>query len=190
MRPPLDFLATRLLSQLGAAFLLLCAPVAVTAPATGTDSPSAHFPADAAALYQRASQAAPPAGADVLMLEEEQTEVFYSEGGFVRTHYLCYKILTPNGARDWGGVSSNWEPWMQDRPTVRARVITPDYAVHPLDPGTITDAAAKDDEPNVFSDRRVLRAPLPAIAPGSLVEQEFTWRQREAFQGGGHLERF
>ena len=65
-------------------------------------------------------------------------------------------------------------PWHEVRPTFHARVITPDSAVHPLDSNTVTDAPAKENEDNVFSDRRVMRAPLPAIAPGSLVEEEET----------------
>src|SRR4029077_1174506 len=84
----------------------------------------------------------------------------------------------------------SWEPWHEEHPSLRARVITPDSAVHVLDATTITDAPAKENADNVFSDRRVLRAPLPAVAPGSLVEEELISTESAPFLGAGAVERF
>ncbi len=156
----------------------------------GTEPEGTRFSPDAAALYQRVSQVASPAGADVLFLDDEETLVFDAEGRAVRSRYVLYKILTQRGAEGWADVSFSWEPWREERPSLRARVITPDIAVHPLDERTITDAPAKESEDNVFSDRRVLRAPLPAVAPGSLVEEEQISRENAPFFGAGTVERF
>jgi transglutaminase-like putative cysteine protease/predicted Zn-dependent protease len=145
---------------------------------------------DAAALYQRVSQVPPAAGADVLFLDDEETVVFDTEGRAVRSRYFLYKILTQKGAEGWGDISSSWEPWHEEHPILRARVITPDSAVHVLDEKTITDAPAKENADHVFSDRRVLRAPLPAIAPGSLVEEELASTESAPFFGAGSVERF
>jgi transglutaminase-like putative cysteine protease/tetratricopeptide (TPR) repeat protein len=125
----------------------------------------------------------------VLVLEDEDTFVFGADGRAVHTQYLLYKVLTQRGAERWSDLSATWEPWHEDRPTLRARVITPDDAVHLLDAATITDAPAKENEDNVFSDRRVVRAPLPAIAPGSLVEEEQTSTETSLFAGAGILQR-
>ncbi len=86
---------------------------------------------------------------------------------------MVFKVLTQKGAEEWDSVSISWEPWHEERPIIKARVITPDYAVHELDAKTITDAPAREDDSSLYSDRLVLRAPLPAIAPGSVVEEEF-----------------
>ena len=94
------------------------------------------------------------------------------------------------GAEGWGDISSSWEPWHEEHPILRARVITPDSAVHVLDEKTITDAPAKENADHVFSDRRVIRAPLPAIAPGSLVEEELVSTESAPFFGAGSVERF
>ncbi|MBZ5598777.1 MAG: DUF3857 domain-containing protein [Acidobacteriia bacterium] len=148
-----------------------------------------HFSPDASGLYQRVSQVPPTAGADVLFLEDEETVVFDSEGRAVHTWYFLYKIITQKGAEGWGDISCGWEPWHEERPGLRARVITPDGTVHVLDAKTITDAPAKESADHVFSDRRVLRAPLPAVAPGSLVEELVSTDSAPLF-AAGTVERF
>jgi tetratricopeptide (TPR) repeat protein len=158
--------------------------------AMGLDPSETRFSPDTAALYQRVSQVTPPAGADVLFVDDEETVVFDGEGRAVRTRYFLYKILTQKGASGWGDIASSWEPWHEERPGLRVRVITSDNVVHLLDEKTISDAPAKESQDNVFSDRRVLRAPLPAVAPGSLVEEEQTSKETAPFFGAGSVERF
>jgi transglutaminase-like putative cysteine protease/tetratricopeptide (TPR) repeat protein len=141
-------------------------------------------------LYQRVSQVPIPAGADVLFLDDEETVLFDTEGRTVHSRYFLYKILTQKGAEGWGDIAFRWEPWHEERPTMRARVITTDGAVHNLDPKTITDSPAKESADHVFSDRRVLRAPLPAVAPGSLVEEELVSTESAPLFSAGTVERF
>ncbi len=170
--------------------LLLCSLAAAAFSAETSQPEVAHFPADAAGLYQRSSQVIAPAGTDALILDDEEMLVYDGDGRVVRSQYVLYKVLTQKGAEEWGSESFNWEPWHQEHPTLRARVITPDNAVHLLDEKTITDAPAKEHEDNVFSDRRVVRAPLPAVAPGSLVEVEYGTRETAPFFGAGVVQRF
>jgi transglutaminase-like putative cysteine protease/Flp pilus assembly protein TadD len=151
---------------------------------------SGHFSPDATLLYQTASKVTPPSGADVLVLENEESVSFDSEGKAVQSRYFLYKVLTQKGAAEWASIAANWEPWHEERPTLRARVITPDNVVHTLDPSTITDAPGKATGNDVFSDSRLIRAPLPAVAPGSLVEEEQVSRQNRSFFGNARVERF
>ncbi len=169
---------------------LLCTALVSAFAASGGEPEGTHFSSDAAGLYQRVSQVPPAAGADVLFLEDEETVVFDSQGRAVHSRYFLYKILTQKGTEGWGDVSISWGPWHEERPGLRARVITPDGTVHVLDARTITDAPAKENEDNVFSDRRVLRAPLPAIAPGSLVEEELVSTESAPLFAAGTVERF
>ncbi|HEY0704888.1 MAG TPA: DUF3857 domain-containing protein [Candidatus Acidoferrales bacterium] len=144
-----------------------------------------RFSDDAAALYAAAASVPNPPGADVLVVDDEETYVFDNEGKSVFTRYTLYKVITQKGADGWDGISSAWEPWHQERPVMEARVITPDNAVHPLDQKTVTDAPAKEDEDQVYSDRRVLRAPLPAISAGSLVEEQVVVTENKSLLGLG-----
>jgi len=144
-----------------------------------------RFSAEGTTLYKAASSVNPKAGTDVIVLDEEENYAFDADGKAIRTHYLVYKVLTQKGSEGWDDISLGWEPWHEERPTMRARVITPDNVIHALDPKTITDSPARDDNDKTYGDGRTLRAPLPAIAPGSVVEEEEVLKERAPFFGAG-----
>jgi len=171
-------------------FLLLVTTAGMSFCADDAPANTDHFSVDAAALYQTASKVAAPPGVDVVFLENEERVSFDAEGKTVRTRYYLYKILTQKGATEWTSIGANWEPWHEERPILRARVITPDSVAHALDANTVSDAPGKTAADNVFSDRRVVRAPLPAVAPGALVEEELVFKQNVAFFSGAVVERF
>ena len=149
-----------------------------------------HFSIEPQALYSAASESIPPEGMDVTVLDDEESYVFDASGRSVHTVYVVFKVLTQKGAEGWGDISVTWEPWHGERPTLRARVITPDYTVHELEAKTIADTPAREDQSKIYSDRRVIRAPLPAIAPGSVVEQEVVLKQSPPFLGAGAVRLF
>ena len=151
--------------------------------ARGWDIP--RFSAEGMTLYKAASSVTPKAGTDVVVLDEEENYVFDADGKAIRTHYLVYKVLTQKGSQGWDDISLGWEPWHEERPKVRARVITPDNVIHALDPKTITDSPARDDNDKTYGDGRTLRAPLPAIAPGAVVEEEEVSKEMAPFFGAG-----
>jgi Flp pilus assembly protein TadD len=145
----------------------------------------ARFTADGAAINKAASNLSVKPDTDVVVLDEEDSYVFEADGKSVHTHYLMYKVLTQRGAESWDATSMEWEPWHEERPAMRARVITPDNIIHSLDPKTITDAPAQDEDQKTYGDGRVLKAPLPAIAPGSVVEEEQVSTETAPFFGAG-----
>jgi Flp pilus assembly protein TadD len=149
-----------------------------------------RFTADGAALNKAASAVTPKSGIDVVVLDEEDSYVFDADGKALHTHYLAYKVLTQKGAEGWDAISLSWEPWHEEHPSVRARVITPDNVIHPLEQKTITDAPARDEGDKTYGDGRVLRAPLPAIAPGSVVEEEEISKESAPFFGAGVAVRY
>lgn len=133
-----------------------------------------HFSVDPKVLYQAASAVAAPDGTNVTELLDDETYTFDDAGRMVHVGHFVYKVLTQKGAEGWDSLSVGWEPWHEARPIIRARVITPDFAVHTLDPATITEAPARGGDYKTYSDDKRLRAPLPAIAPGVVVEEEYT----------------
>lgn len=148
-----------------------------------------HFSDDTEALYRNASAVSPPDGADVIVLDEEDSYVFDLQGRAVHTRYLLYKVLNQNGVERWGAVSLDWEPWHEDLPVARVRVITTDGAVHPLDPKSLVDTTAADTDHDVYTDARVVQGPLPAVSPGSLIEEEDTWTETKPLFDAGVVTR-
>jgi len=149
-----------------------------------------HFTIDSKVLYEQASESAAPDGTNVAVLDDEESYNFDASGRSLYTEYTVYKVLTQQGAEGWSSISVTWEPWRQERPSIRIRVITPDFVVHDLDLKTLTDAPAQDEQSNIYSDRRVIRGPLPAVAPGSVVEQEIVVRESTPYFSAGALGRF
>jgi tetratricopeptide (TPR) repeat protein len=151
----------------------------VASAALGANRPwdGLPFSADPTALVVAAQSELRPDGAEVLVLLDEEHDAFDAQGRDQRTWHLVYEVVTQAGVENRASVATTWEPWHQERPTIRARVITPDGAIHALDPKTIEEAAARDDQRDVFTDRRLLRAPLPAVATGAVVEEEIAVRE-------------
>jgi tetratricopeptide (TPR) repeat protein len=83
-----------------------------------------------------------------------------------------YRVQTEGGAQRWATIGTEWAPWYEERPELRARVVGPTGQAHLLDPRTIAEAGVSDDDPELFSDRKRLRAPLPGLKVGAVVEQE------------------
>lgn len=89
-----------------------------------------------------------------------------------------YRLTAAEVPDDWATIEQSYAPWYEERPTLKARVITPDGAVHWLDEKTIADLPASEISTTTFSDRRVLRAPLPAVRADSIVEVEINLREK------------
>ncbi len=108
--------------------------------------------------------------ANVLLIENRLS--FDQNGKLHHTYRSIYQVLTAQGGEEWGSSEERWEPWHEERPRIRARIVTADGVEHKLDPATISEASPPGTDSTIYSDVRQLRWPLPAIAPGSIVEEE------------------
>ncbi len=170
------------LAWLLAASLALCPQGwAATEAAASEPWDAARFTADPAAVVEAAAALPAAEGADVLVLLEEGSFKFDAQGRCAYRHRLVYRILTPVGLQGWSTAEMPWSPWYQERPAMRARVILPDRSEHWLDPKTIGESPIYEDQPAVLSDRMLLRAPLPAVAVGAVVEREIEMRDVAPF---------
>jgi Flp pilus assembly protein TadD len=117
-----------------------------------------------------------PADAEegVLVLLDETRVTFDKSGRSTRVEYLIYRVIEESAVDGWSTIETAWSPWYHERPQVDARIIAKDGSVHRLDPKSFGTADASDS-PDMFSDTRVLRGPLPAVAPGAVVEQTTTY---------------
>jgi transglutaminase-like putative cysteine protease/tetratricopeptide (TPR) repeat protein len=136
-------------------------------------------------LAYGSSATARPGMPVVILLEENRISVDPQHRLTINTR-LIYKVFSSKAAdAGWDSLSASYSPWYQQTPTLRARVITPDGQQHDLDQKTITDAPHADESQDIYSDRRYVRAPLPAIAEGSIVEQLITSADQSALFAAG-----
>ncbi|HEX7152935.1 MAG TPA: DUF3857 domain-containing protein [Thermoanaerobaculia bacterium] len=123
--------------------------------------------------------------AAAIVLLNAVTHTFDAEGRSVTTEHHVYRIVDESAIESWSTVEAGWAPWYQERPVIQARVVTKDGTVHQLDPNALTEAPAPEESLDIFSDNRVIRAPLPAVAVGSIIEQVVTYKQKSAFFEAG-----
>ncbi|HEY0140796.1 MAG TPA: DUF3857 domain-containing protein [Thermoanaerobaculia bacterium] len=131
-----------------------------------------------------AAEAIPAGEADLVILLDETRHVFDERGRGTTTQRMLYRVVADSAVDNWSSITAPWAPWYQEKPTIQARVITKDGTVHALDEKALVEQPAREESLDIFSDNRIFRAPLPAIAPGSVVEQLITWKSKESFYDG------
>jgi hypothetical protein len=141
------------------------------------------FSADPKALLA-AAQKVDAKELNILYLLDEETISFEPDGRAKSVFRAIEYIVTEDGVEGAGTASAAWAPWYDDKPVITARVITKDGTVHTLDPKAITESTAEEEQ-DMFSDQRVLRAPLPGVAAGAIVERVITFEGRSPIAGGG-----
>jgi len=130
------------------------------------------FSVPAADLLQAAASVPVHPFYSVAELVEDQHVVYDQAGRATATYRYLFRVDREGAVKGWGLVSAGWTPWLEERPEIRARVITADGVEHRLDPSTLSDAPAGGSSQDLFEDRRLLRGPLPSLQVGSLAEVE------------------
>jgi tetratricopeptide (TPR) repeat protein len=126
-----------------------------------------------------------PDDAGVVLLLEERVVTFEKDGKSKTRYRSVFKILKESSVRGWAETNASWDEWLGPKPTIRARVITKDGRAHLLDPKTIEISGGDGRDDEVYSDSRSLRAPLPAVAAGAVVEEEVVVEEGPLLAGAG-----
>jgi len=143
------------------------------------------FSATAAEIQTAAARISAEPFTEATVFSERDAFSLDSAGRESYRHTLLMRIETQEGVKHWSEIRVVWEPWHQQTPEIHARVIAPDGKVTLLDQQTITDGPASANGEDTYTDARVRKVPLPAVAIGSIVEQETVSTDKEpAFSGG------
>jgi transglutaminase-like putative cysteine protease/tetratricopeptide (TPR) repeat protein len=134
------------------------------------------FSTEPQVLLQASGVQKPVEGMAVIELLEE-TRITFDRTGCRETHYrYVFRVDHESGLDGWRTIGAIWKPWNQERPVLKARVITPDGLEHTLDQATIGESPVHEDA-RVFDDRKRLTAPLPKLCVGALAEVEILTRE-------------
>jgi tetratricopeptide (TPR) repeat protein len=167
--------------------ILFPLPLCAQTPTWTLDGPA--FSASASDLLTAAAAIHAEPFADATVLFEQEKYVLTADGRVTHTHQLVYRIETKAGVEDWSQTSVEWDPWYQNQPTIKARVIQPGGRVSELDLKTLTDVPAKNEEEDTFSDARIHKGPLPSTGIGAIVEEEDSVVDKLPFFAAGSVYR-
>lgn len=146
---------------------------------------AAFFKADPREVIKASENISLEKEADARILYRELIYSFDQEGRLNWNFRIVYKILNANGVTYWSSISQSWDPWYQERPVLKARVCNPNGKAYLLTPEHIVESGEKEDNVNMFSERRYLRAPLPNVTIGSVVEIEYSITEKKPFFNDG-----
>lgn len=160
------------------------APLAAAAPPL--PAPEAPPPAPAPGRPAAASEGVP----EVVLLLDEVTFRLDAEGR-VDTHWhQRFRIDAESAIDEWASLEAGWGPWYEARPELQAEVLLPDGKKLTLDPKTIDVAATPERDATMYRDRRMVRAPLPGVRVGAIVDERIVRREERPFFAGGTFRRF
>ncbi len=148
------------------------------------------FTVDAATLRQEAETVKAEKHSETTVLLNDLDFSFDEAGKLVTTRRLIYRIENQEGVEHWAETSGRWEAWHQAKPEIKARVITSDGSVHWLDPKTLNDVPVHESAPDTYSDERKYGGPLPAVAPGAIIEEEVVVRDTSPLFSPGTVHRW
>ncbi len=165
--------------------LWLASIIAFVPQLYAADPWDAAFTDNTAAILEAAGKIQNKGDAEIIVLLEQHRYVINNDGRIASTLRKVFWMQREDAIEDWSSVEQEYEPWHENRPQLRARVISSEGKVHWLDPKTIDDSPAQEFDASIFSDRRVVRAPLPAIAAGSIIEYQIQQRENEPLFDAG-----
>jgi tetratricopeptide (TPR) repeat protein len=169
--------------------LALIAMLSTTACVRAAEPWDAPFAGDPRAILEVAKLIPVPDEQMVIVLLEQHRYVIDENGRTLSKVRKVLRIVTGEGVEEWSSIEQEYQPWHESKPEMRARVIGADGAVHWLDGKTIADSPASEYDQNIFSDRRVVRAPLPAVGVGTIVEYEIVTRETAPLFNAGEARR-
>jgi tetratricopeptide (TPR) repeat protein len=120
-------------------------------------------------------------GRGVEVLEEEARFAFDDAGKKTYTYRIRYRILDESGIEGWSAISAEWSPWYQEPPELTAVVEGRDGRRQSLDRKSIAELPVGSEHSDLYTDRRRLRAPLPALEVGATVTQQIVQRDTRPF---------
>ena len=159
----MHFIPRLRIAAFAAVFTLCISPLFASDP---WDAPA--FSSDPKELVAAAEKVSAGDVGFVVLLDEANYS-FEADGKSHTTQRHIFRVVDDSAVEGLGTIEVPWAPWYNDKPTVAARVVSKDGTVHTLDAKAIIEAPAREDL-DIFSDNRVLRAPLPGVAVGSVIE--------------------
>ncbi len=172
-------------------FAALACPLCARAEgANNAGWPLPLFSADPREVYQAARQIPVPRDLPAFIINLEMT-IRVEESG--KAHWMqrsVIRVVDDRGVRLFGTTVVPWVAWRQERPRIRARVITHDGRAHELDASTVAEGGIAHGNGQLLTDTRAISAALPGMQNDSVLELELETDDKITLFPGGQLLRY
>jgi len=149
------------------------------------------FVGDPQAVYLAAKQTAGPRDTGAYIIDLEMNIRVEDSGKMHWTQRSVTRVVDERGVRQFGMLMVPWVSWRQERPRIKARVITRDGRAHDLEAGTIIDGAlSHGGGSQLVTDTKALSAALPMLQPDSVIEAELQLEDKTSLFPGGQFVRY
>ncbi len=135
------------------------------------------FTSDPRSVLAAAARYTPPEGSNAAVLDYSVQVQIDPTGKMTKTTRIITEVLRAQGIEGARRIASAWTPWREDRPKLRARVITADGQPHILDEAAI-DETGPPNAP-AAGDMKMLSAILRDVELDSVIEEEIEQKDRE-----------
>lgn len=128
-------------------------------------------------------------GVPAEILLDDTRYTFDEDGRHTVVFRRIFRLLQKEGSEKWRSVYAAYAPWLDERPQVQARVISPGGQVRVLSASAILDGPEVPPSPDVVSDRRRVLAPLPPMEVGAVVEEVIRIVHKRPYFAAGSTQR-
>ena len=109
------------------------------------------FSLDPSTLRQRTGEIPADKYSETTILLDDLRFVFDEAGRATEINHLNDDIESQEGVENCSEISAEWQSWHQDKPEIKARVVTAEGAVHWLGPKTLNDVPLHQKVPQALA---------------------------------------
>lgn len=124
----------------------------------------------------------------IVLLDEWKVQ--YDERGAARISQRKIWKVTQREIGDLGIIEQEYSPWYQDQPTIRAVIFDPSGKRYELSSDDVSVSPAQTDDRTILSDNLIVRAALPGVKQGAIIEQVIETADKSPFFAAGTMQAF
>lgn len=124
----------------------------------------------------------------VVLLDESKLR-YDERGAATISHRRIWKV-TQRDVGDMGILEQEFSPWYQEQPRLRATIYEPNGKRYELSDDDVSVSPAQTDDRTILSDNLIVRAALPGVKQGAIIEELVETVDKTPFFATGTMQQF
>jgi len=86
------------------------------------------------------------------------------DGSLKSVTRIVYKVMNPEGVKNWSSIQVSYSPWHEDKPQIRVRITNPDGVQSEIKTADLIEVSGQSDSKNIYSDSKIFFPVNPAMS--------------------------